>query len=66
MKLTLDDLMPSGDSYSVIKNSLLGIVAVFAVIQLLGVACGRKKKRYSEKFEEFSKESEVDFDEAND
>jgi hypothetical protein len=57
--LSLDSILPSPASSEAIQNSLIGILLVFAVIQLLGLLC-RKKKRYTEKFEEYSQRTEAE------
>lgn len=59
-KLTLEDFLPSDDSSRVIKLVLAVILGVFATIQLLASVCSKKKKRYTEKFEEYSQRTEVE------
>jgi hypothetical protein len=46
-KLTLNDILPSTASSKVIEYSLWGTLILFAVLQILSLSFGKKKKRYS-------------------
>lgn len=58
-QLRLSEILPEGDSYDAIMLSLKAILMLFLIIQLLACACSKKKKKLTEKFEEYSQRAEI-------